>query len=329
MAGAHPAVTSTAESIGGAATTGMAWIPGGTFRLGSDTGYPEEAPVHEVTLDGFWIDIHTVTNEQFAAFVDGTDYVTAAERAPTTDDYPGVAPTDLVAGSAVFAQPTGPVDLMSPMTWWTYTPGACWRRPTGPGSSTDGLERHPVVHVAYADAVAYARWAGKELPTEARWEHAARGGLEGAAFAWEDDDRPPWEHANTWRGTFPHENLKSVPPGVEAVGSYPTNGFGLHDMIGNVWEWTCDFFAPRHGAGAAADSCCGARNPTGPAQALSEPETPGIPLYVLKGGSFLCAENYCSRYRPSARIPQAADSATNHTGFRCVRTDLDEKGDPR
>lgn len=304
----------------------MAWIPGGTFRMGSDAAYPEEGPVHEVSVDGFWIDVHEVTNAEFAAFVAATGHVTAAERTPSPDDYPGVPVEDLLAGSAVFSQPDGPVDLTSPLSWWAYTPGACWRHPTGPGSTVEGLERHPVVHVAHEDAVAYARWAGKELPTEAQWERAARGGLEGAAFAWEEDGRPPHAHANTWHGTFPHENRKHHPPGSESVGSYPPNGFGLHDMVGNVWEWTRDFFAPGHRSSGAKGGCCGVRNPTGPAQPLSEPEAPTIPLYVLKGGSFLCAENYCSRYRPSARIPQAADSATNHTGFRCVRTDLDEHG---
>lgn len=313
---------------GSPTATGMAWIPGGTFAMGSATAYPEEAPQHTVTLDGFWIDVHAVTNMQFAAFVDETGYVTAAERPPSADVYPGVAPGDLLAGSAVFSRPTGPVDLMSPMSWWAYVPGACWRHPTGPGSTTEGLERHPVVHVAYEDASAYAAWAGKELPTEAQWERAARGGLDGAVFAWEDDGRPAWEHANTWHGTFPHESLKERAPGVEPVASYAANGYGLFDMIGNVWEWTRDYFGPRHSP-SAGTACCGARNPTGPAHALSEPEAPTIPLHVLKGGSFLCAENYCSRYRPSARIPQAADSATNHTGFRCVRTDLDENGAPR
>jgi formylglycine-generating enzyme required for sulfatase activity len=183
------------------------------------------------------------------------------------------------------------------------------------------------VHVAHEDAVAYARWAGKELPTEAQWERAARGGLEGEVFAWEDDGRPVWEHANTWHGTFPHESLGDTPPAARAVGSYAPNGFGLSDMIGNTWEWTRDWFAPGH-VPAGDGGCCGTRNPTGPASAMSEPEAPSIPLYVLKGGSFLCAANYCSRYRPSARIPQAADSSTNHTGFRCVRTDLDADGNP-
>jgi formylglycine-generating enzyme required for sulfatase activity len=305
----------------------MAWIPPGAFVMGSDAGYPEEGPAHEVTVDGFWIDVCEVTNEQFAAFVNATGYVTSAERAPTAEDYPGVPAADLVAGSAVFSQPPGPVDLMSPMSWWAYTPGACWRHPAGPGSTLDGLERHPVVHVAYGDALAYAQWAGKELPTEAQWERAAHGGRDGFEYAWEEDGRPPYEHANTWHGVFPHENRKPRPPGAQTAATYPSNGFGLYDMIGNVWEWTRDFFAPGHRPPHAADAaCCGPRNPTGPEHALSEPEAPSIPLYVLKGGSFLCAENYCSRYRPAARIPQAADSSTNHTGFRCVRTDLDERG---
>lgn len=306
----------------------MTWIPAATFAMGSDSAYPEEAPIHEVDVDGFWIDVHEVTNEDFAAFVAATGHVTTAERAPSADGYPGVPEADLVAGSAVFNQPPGPRELMSPLSWWGYAPGACWRRPTGPASSIEGLERHPVVHIAHEDAIAYARWAGKELPTEAQWERAARGGLEGGIYAWEEDGRPPYKHANTWHGVFPHENRKNEPPGAEAVGSYPPNGFGLYDMVGNVWEWTNDFFAPGHRA-SRVEECCETRDPTGPPQALSEPEAPSIPLYVLKGGSFLCAENYCSRYRPSARIPQAADSSTNHTGFRCVRSDIDEHGRPR
>lgn len=296
----------------------MSWIPAGTFAMGSDVAYPEEAPVHEVTVDGFWIDIHEVTNEEFADFVNETGYITAAERAPSPADYPDVSVEELVAGSAVFRQPSAPVDLSSPLAWWAYTPGACWRHPSGPGSTIDGLERHPVVHVAFEDAAAYARWAGKKLPTEAQWERAARGGLDGLAFAWEDDGDPPYTHANTWHGVFPHDNQKSRIPAAEAVGSYAPNPFGLFDMIGNVWEWTRDYFAPGHRSASLDTACCGSRNPTGPAAALAEPEAPSIPLHVLKGGSFLCAENYCMRYRPSARIPESVESATCHISFRCI-----------
>jgi formylglycine-generating enzyme required for sulfatase activity len=294
----------------------MTWIPGGEFTMGSDRGYPEEGPPHRVTVSGFWIDTYAVTNAEFATFVEATGYVTAAERAPRPEDYPGVDPALLLAGSAVFRMPPGPVSLDEPNQWWAYVPGACWRHPEGPGSSIAGREQHPVVHIAYEDACAYADWAGKDLPTEAEWEFAARGGLEGNEFAWGDEvPGEPWEHANTWHGEFPWDNRKPHAPGTKPVGSYPPNGFGLYDMIGNVWEWTSDYWAPHH----VASTCCDPHNPRGPAEPLAEAAAPGIPLRVVKGGSFLCAANYCARYRPAARIPQASDSATNHTGFRCVR----------
>jgi formylglycine-generating enzyme required for sulfatase activity len=294
----------------------MVWIPGGEFMMGSDRHYPEERPGHRVAVDGFWIDPHPVTNAEFATFVAATGHVTVAERAPRAEDYPGVPPERLVAGSAVFRQPPGPVDLANPGNWWFYAPGADWRHPWGPESTIAGRDDHPVVHVAYADALAYARWAGTDLPTEAQWELAARGGLEGAAFAWGEDlppDGPP--PANVWWGEFPWQNLRERPPGTTPVGAYPPNGYGLSDMAGNVWEWTRDWYQPGH---AVASPCCLPRNPTGPAAAQTDPAAPAIPMRVLKGGSFLCSRNYCFRYRPAARIAEAVDTSTCHLGLRCV-----------
>lgn len=299
----------------------MVWIPAGAFTMGSDDGYPEERPAHRVHVDGFWIDRCTVTNAAFAEFVRSTGYVTVAERPLRPEDYPGVDPAALVPGSAVFRPPRGPVDLTTdPGSWWHYQPGASWRHPEGPDSSIDRRGDHPVVHVCFDDAAEYARWAGKAVPTEAQWERAARGGLEARAFCWGDELHPDGRVvANIWRGTFPSQNRKSRPPGTEAVGSYPPNGYGLYDMAGNVWEWTTDFWRPGHRASDAAGSCCTMkRNPRGPETALAEGLAPGIPLRVLKGGSFLCAPNYCARYRPAARIPQASDTAAVHIGFRCI-----------
>ncbi len=299
----------------------MVWVPGGAFMMGSDRHYPEEAPAHGVYVDGFWMDRYQVTNDKFSEFVRATGYVTVAERAPRPEDYPGVPPSALVSGSAVFRQTTSPVDLGNPGLWWDYLPGASWRYPEGRGSSLDGRGDHPVVHVCYEDAAAFARWAGKSLPTEAPWERAARGGLEGCSFCWGEEFAPNGEvMANAWQGEFPWQNRKPRAPGTEPVGSYPANGFGLFDMAGNVWEWTTDFFHPGHVADAAdrPRCCCPPRNPAGPARALAEPGSPTIALRVLKGGSYLCAENYCMRYRPAARIPYGSDSGAVHIGFRCV-----------
>ena len=305
------------------ADDGMIWLPGGRFRMGSDVHYAEEAPAHEVEVSGFWIDRTPVTNRQFAAFVAATGHVTLAEQKPDAADYPGALPELLVAASLVFSPPAGPVRLDDWSQWWAWVAGADWRHPTGPDSSIEGLEDHPVVHVAAADAEAYAAWAGKALPTEAEWEYAGWGGLEGAEFAWGHELEPGGKHmANVFQGEFPHRN--SAADGyvrTSPVGSFPANGFGLFDMIGNVWEWTADWYARGHVLPPKA-GCCVPRNPRGAAQEGSfDPAMPQIqiPRRVLKGGSHLCAPSYCRRYRPAARHAQAIDSSTSHIGFRCVR----------
>jgi len=300
----------------------MIWIPGGTFRMGSDRHYPEEAPSHRVAVEGFWMDRTPVTNRDFRKFVEATGHVTFAEIPPDPKDYPGALPHMLYAGSLVFRRPMEKVKADRWQDWWTFLKGADWRHPYGPGSSIEGLEVHPVVHVAYEDALAYARWAGKDLPSEAEWEHAARGGRDGAEFAWGDELIPAGKFmANFWQGRFPWENLAA--DGYERtspVTAFPANRYGLHDMIGNVWEWTSDWFNPRHPADAAKP-CCIPKNPRGGSQDLSydpcQPET-RIPRKVLKGGSHLCAPNYCRRYRPAARHPQPIDTSACHVGFRCV-----------
>ncbi|MCX5581729.1 formylglycine-generating enzyme family protein [Kaistia terrae] len=303
--------------------TGMVHIPGGTFRMGSDDHYPEEKPPHRVTVDGFFIDPTPVTNAQFRAFVEATGHVTFAEIAPDPKDYPGALPHMLKAGSLVFTPPSHPVDTRDWSQWWAFRFRANWRRPAGPGSSIKGLDDHPVVHVAYSDAEAYARWACKGLPTEAEWEFAARGGLDGAEYAWGDEFNPGGrEMANTWQGQFPSENLMT--DGylrTSPVGAYPPNGYGLYDMIGNVWEWTSDWWSTRHPADVPK-ACCVPENPRGgPVDASYDPRIPAIriPRKVLKGGSHLCAPNYCRRYRPAARHAEAIDTSTSHVGFRCVR----------
>ncbi len=300
----------------------MAWVPGGTFRMGSDRHYPEEAPAHPVTVDGFWMDHYPVTNESFARFVDETGHVTLAEIAPDPADYPGALPEMLHAASLVFHKPPVRVGLRDMRQWWEFRRGAQWRHPFGAHSSLDGLSRHPVVHVAYGDAEAYARWAGKALPTEAEWERAARGGLDDAEYAWGDELTPGGRHmANVWQGEFPWQNTRD--DGFERtspVDAFPANGYGLHDLIGNVWEWTTDWYQPRHPA-AREKACCIPRNPRGAREEHSyDPSQPQIriPRKVLKGGSHLCAPEYCLRYRPAARSPQSVDSATTHIGFRCV-----------
>ncbi len=301
----------------------MIQIPGGTFRMGSDRHYPEEAPVHRVTVDAFWIDPIPVTNREFRRFVEATGHVTVAETKPDPADYPGALPHMLKAGSLVFAPPEHPVDLRDWSQWWSFTFGATWRRPYGRGSSIKGLDEHPVVHVAYADAAAYAAWAGKSLPTEAEWEFAARGGLDQAEFAWGDELTPGGRQmANTWQGAFPFQNTKL--DGYERtspVTAFPPNAYGVHDLIGNVWEWTSDFYAPKHSADALK-ACCIPENPRGGPDHLSyDPRQPEnkIPRRVLKGGSHLCAPNYCRRYRPAARHAQPVDTSSSHIGFRCVR----------
>ncbi|HEX2940432.1 MAG TPA: formylglycine-generating enzyme family protein [Rhodopila sp.] len=301
---------------------GMKWIESGTFLMGAGGFYPEEAPVHPVTLSGFWIDVHTVTNQDFAAFVDATGYRTVAERPLDPAAYPGAEPELLVPGSAVFFMPQVRAKLSDISSRWAYVPGADWRHPEGPGSSIEGHEDHPVVQVAYDDAAAYAAWAGKALPTEAEWEYAARGGLDGAAYCWGDEFAPGGSYmANTWQGNFPYQDLGADGfTGRAPVGSFPPNNYGLYDMAGNVWEWTTDWYSDRHPDPADAP-CCVPRNPRGASEAGSYDRTQPairIPRKVIKGGSYLCAPNYCRRYRPAARHPQMIDTATCHIGFRCV-----------
>lgn len=290
--------------------------------MGVNRFYPEEAPVHRVTVDGFWMDAHAVTNAQVAAFVQASGYRTLAERPLDPALYPGAQPHLLTPGSAVFFMPTGPVDMRELHSRCAYVPGANWRHPDGPASTIEGREQEPVVHVAFEDATAYAAWAGKQLPTEAEWEFAARGGLDGATFCWGDEFTPGGRYmANTWQGRFPFQDLGADGfIGRAPVGSFPPNGYGLYDMAGNVWEWTTDWYSVRHPA--EVDSpCCAPRNPRGAAEALSyDPEQPDvrIPRKVIKGGSYLCAPNYCRRYRPAARYPQMIDTTTCHIGFRCI-----------
>lgn len=273
--------------------------------MGSEDFYPEEGPVRRMTCAGFWIDQHPVTVAEFARFVKATGYKTTAERAPDPADYPAADPEFLVPGSLVFRKTAGPVDLRDLHNWWKWVPGANWRRPEGPNSSIGGRERHPVVHVAHADAQAYAAWVGKALPTEGEWEYAARGGLEGATFAWGDEFAPGGRMmANTWQGEFPWQNLCTDGfEGTSPVKRYPPNGYGLYDMTGNVWEWTVDRFA------SVADRPCCSPAPQTTINSLHR---------VIKGGSHLCAPNYCLRYRPAARQAQAIDTSTSHIGFRCV-----------
>jgi sulfatase modifying factor 1 len=302
------------------APRGMQWIEGGSFLMGSERFYPEERPVRQVQVDGFYIDRHPVTNAQFAAFVGETGHRTLAEIAPDPKDYPGMPPEMARAGSIVFSPPTRPVPLDQPHLWWEFHFGARWDRPLGGTSSLRGMENHPVVHIAYSDAEAYCAWAGKSLPTEAEWEFAARGGRHDVDYAWGDALAPNGRMlANYWQGRFPSENLCS--DGWERtspVETFPPNDYGLYDMIGNVWEWTSDWYGTPT---TPHRSCCIISNPRGGSERDSlDPALPAIPIgrKVLKGGSHLCAENYCQRYRPAARHPQAVDSSTSHIGFRCI-----------
>lgn len=301
---------------------GMVWVPGGTFRMGSEDHYPEETPVHSVSVDGFWMDKFQVTNAQFAMFVRDTGYVTMAERPPDPELYPDAPEENLVPGSLVFQMTEGPVNLKYVDQWWAWTPGACWRRPGGPGTHIRKRQRHPVVHIAYEDAIAYAEWAGKALPAEAEWEFAARGGMEGAEFSWGDEHTPKGTYmANTWQGEFPWQNqvndgFKDTAP----VGSFPANDYGLYDMAGNAWDWTTDWWSEGHPEDADKP-CCIPDNPRGGKKEQSyDPAAPQwrIPRRVVKGGSYLCAPNYCLRYRPAARRPQMIDTGTTHISFRCM-----------
>ena len=293
-------------------TGDMVWIPGGEFTMGTDSGWgrPEEKPAHRVRVDGFHIDRTEVTNAQFDVFVRATGHVTTAEKAPQASEIlkqlppgsPPPRPDQLVPGSLVF---TGRSD-----GWWSWTPGADWRHPEGPGSSIAGREHHPVVHVSWEDAAAYARWCGKRLPTEAEWEFAARGGLEGRTFVWGDRSLPGM--ANLWQGSFPdHNTLEDGYAATAPVGSFPPNGYGLSDMAGNVWEWCSDLYDPaRYRKLGGLELIV---NPVGPSS-LSGPERRS-----QRGGSFLCSDSYCSRYRPGARQGCAPDTGMSHVGFRCAR----------
>ncbi len=299
---------------------GMVWIPGGAFRMGSDVHYPEEAPVRRVEVEGFWIDARPVSNRDFAAFVEATGWVTTAEKPADPADYPGADPTMLAPSSLVFMPTAGPVPLNDIRAWWHYVAGADWRHPYGPDSSLEGLEDHPVVHVSWADVEAYAAWAGAGLPTETEWEYAARGGLDGMIYAWGDAFEPGGKPmAKTWHGRFPFENLdKTGWPRTSPIGSYPPNGYGLSDMIGNTWEWTADWWST-----ASAEpfkGCCAASRAQAAMEASYDPNQPEIriPRKVLKGGSHLCAPSYCRRYRPAARHAQPVDTSTSHVGFRCI-----------
>jgi formylglycine-generating enzyme len=293
----------------------MMYVPGGSFRMGSDRHDPQEAPAHIVRLDGFFMDRTPVTNAQFRAFMKATGHVSFAEIPPDPKDYPGAPLHLLHPGSLVFRPPDHPVDPRDAGHWWRYEKGANWQHPYGPGSSIRDLDDHPVVHVAFSDAFLYARWAGKQLPTEAEWEYAARGGLDGADYSWGDAFRPDGRHlANTWQGDFPYRNVSE--DGYERtspVTAFPPNGYGLSDMIGNVWEWTADWYAPRHSGDAD--------NPRGPRAIEScDPTQPAIriPRKVVKGGSHLCAPNHSRHYRPAARQPHPVDSAACDIGFRCI-----------
>ncbi len=322
MSSPEPLVGEPQETPGLPPFPDMIWVPGGTFRMGSDKHYAEERPVHRVSVDGFWIDRYPVTNERFARFVKATNHRTFAEIPPDPAQYPGAKPDMLYAGSLVFVQPAGPVDLRNIANWWRFMPKADWRHPYGPKSSIEGLDRHPVVHVTFGDAETFARWEGKDLPTEAEWEFAARGGLDGASYAWGDEFVPDERHrANTWQGDFPWQHLcRDGYEGTSPVDAFPPNGYGLHDMIGNVWEWTTDWYVAKHPQ-EEAKACCIPHNPRGPRKEESyDRRLPRIeiPRKVLKGGSHLCAPNYCRRYRPAARFPEPVDTSTCHVGFRCI-----------
>lgn len=303
----------------------MIKIPGGKFMMGSDNFYPEEKPVHEVTVDGFMMDKYLVSNQQYEKFVNETGYVTVAERPLAPEDYPTVDPELLIPGALVFQKSRGPVNLNDYHNWWAWVPGTCWRHPKGPESSLSGKENYPVVHIAYEDADAYCKWTGKELPTEAEWEFAARGGLDGMHFTWGNVDlQLQTPLANTWQGEFPYQNLLiDEYEGTSPVGAFAPNGYGLYDMAGNVWEWTDDWYVDNLDERADKfKSCCTpAVNPR-----VHSPEGSydvrqpmiKIPRKVVKGGSHLCAPNYCLRYRPAARQPQMIDTGMSHIGFRCI-----------
>lgn len=295
----------------------MIALRGGDLVMGSDEFYSDEGPVHRRRVDAFAIECTPVTNRAFASFVEQTGYVTVAEQPLSAGEFPGLDPVDRMPGSTVFTPTSGPVDLGDWRAWWTWVPGADWRHPFGLGSDIGDRLDHPVVHVAYEDATEYAAWAGMRLPTEAEFEYAARGGLEGARYAWGDDADETEPLANHWQGRFPYDNTGARGwIGTSPVGAFPPNGYGIHDLIGNVWEWTTDLYTPRH---IVPGTALGPQ-PDERRTLLAEPQSSGVARRVLKGGSHLCSPDYCLRYRPAARSPQTDDSATTHIGFRCVTT---------
>ena len=334
--GMRPAVSAfqpTAPNVGPApkpAPEGMVWIPGGEFSMGSDEtgesmcGLPgvtrDSQPIHRVYVDGFWMDATDVTNAQFEKFVEATGYVTVAEKAPTAEEFPGAPPENLVAGSTVFTPTSGPVPLNDMFQWWRYQKGADWRHPEGPESDIKSKANYPVVHVGYDDAVAYARWAGKRLPTEAEWEFAARGGLSGNLFSWGNEFKPNGKFmANTYQGDFPVNNTAEDGfPGIAPVKSFPPNGYGLYDMAGNVWQWCSDWYRPDYYARLRLAGGGVPRNPQGP-DASYDPAEPNDKKRVHKGGSFLCTDQYCTRYMVGTRGKGEVSTGANHLGFRCVQ----------
>ncbi|MFB9864384.1 formylglycine-generating enzyme family protein [Rufibacter immobilis] len=295
----------------------MVWIPGGKFMMGSsDPAFPDAQPIHEIELSGFFMDEHEVTNAQFAEFVQATGYVSVAERTPNPADFSGVPPEKVVAGSGVFTPPPTKVSLDDPLQWWEYIPGASWRQPYGPNRSNTGQLNHPVVQVSFEDAAAYAAWAGKRLPTEAEWEYAARAGKVQQPYYWGTELKPngKWA-ANIFQGDFPHQNTKQDGFSSTApVKSFPPNAFGLYDMEGNVWEWCHDFYSPTYYAHSPKI------NPQGP-ESSYDPQEPGAIKRVQRGGSFLCSDQYCNRYKAGSRAKGEQSSASNNLGFRCVKTD--------
>lgn len=330
---AAPAATSPARASGPAAhvnatpapdpaPAGMVWIPGGTFSMGcEDCGMPDALPVHLVTVDGFWMDRTPVTNAEFERFVQATNYLTVAERPLDPGDFPGVPPDKLVPGSAIFVPTSTPVPLDNPLQWWRYTPGANWKHPAGPRSSLKGRQDHPVVHVAFEDAVAYAKWAGRRLPTEAEFEFAARGGLDRQKYPWGNDMHPGGKAAaNTWQGQFPARDMaEDGYLGTSPVTAFAPNGFDLHDMGGNVWQWCADWYRPDAYSARAQAGAAAARNPPGPVDSF-DPQEPGAAKRVTRGGSYLCTEQYCARYLVGSRGKSEISSGTSNLGFRLVRT---------
>lgn len=310
----------------GRAPEGMVWIPGGEFSMGSkDVGGAayegmrdmlDSRPIHRVYVDGFWMDETDVTNVQFEKFVKAIGYVTIAERTPTKEEFPAVPPENLIAGSLVFTSTAKPVPLTDHYKWWSYVPGADWRHPEGPKSDLKGKEKYPVVQIAYDDALAYAQWAGKRLPTEAEWEFAARGGLSGKLYPWGDEFRFGGKfRANTWQGTFPVKDTgEDGFAGISPVKSFPANGYGLYDMAGNVWQWVSDWYRADYFQ-QLADAGGVARNPPGARTPLDRVEKER----VHKGGSFVCTDQYCSSYLVGTRGKGEVKTGTNHLGFRCVR----------